>query len=109
MPSVSLSLFGVAALSSTLVHAQLCKTQSQPNPIAHASHPITGTVNGTIAVLPISYDLARSIVPAEFAILKDQIKAWLPWLPDDQYPVSHRWRCLCTGISSDVKLGYSAD
>ncbi|MCJ1284784.1 hypothetical protein MMC26_004120 [Xylographa opegraphella] len=64
-----------------------CQTQSQPNPIA-AEYPTltTGTINGTVAVLPIEYTLARSIIPAQYPILNGY-KHLLPGFPTDKYPL----------------------
>lgn len=85
----------IAATTSTA--APLCTSQSQPNPIA-VEYPTltTGTVNGTIAILPISYALARSIVPAQYGILVDGYQKWLPHLPKDMYPVRYQlsFKCL---------------
>ena len=85
-----MTLFRLSAVVAPLAAAQTCVTESLPNPIANESHPITGTVNGTVAIVPISYDLARSIIPAQYPILKKQYQQWLPWLPEDHYPVRCR-------------------
>lgn len=69
------------------------RTRCQPNPIAN-DYPSpdfgtgTGTVNGTIAIIPIDYAVARSIVPAQFPILKKAYRKLFPALPADKYPVS---------------------
>ena len=66
---------------------------SQSNPIAKTfPNDATGTLNGTLAVLPIEYALARSIIPRKYKILKKSIKAALPWFPAGRYPAS---RSLC--------------
>ena len=66
-----------------------CTTESQPNPIA-ALYPnnVTGTANGTLAILPIPYAEARSVIPSQYSILNDTIKAVLgkEW-PSDMFPV----------------------
>ncbi len=64
---------------------------SQPLPSAFAlryrNQPTTGTVNGTIAILPISLTAARKIIPSQYPILTAQYKAWLgDAIADDQYP-----------------------
>ena len=65
-----------------------CVTESQPNPIAQQyPNNVTGTVNGTVIVLPIPYSIARSAVPAQYPILTKQYQKWLPWLGQDMYPV----------------------
>lgn len=63
---------------------------SQPNPLANAFPELaTGTINATLAVLPIDYALARSIIPKKYAILKNSIRQALPCFPKHKYPV--RW------------------
>lgn len=66
----------------------VCTAQSEPNPIA-SMYPqsITGTINETIVVLPITYELARSLVPSTYKILSGY-KHLIPGLDDDLYPVS---------------------
>lgn len=86
----SKSLLHAAAVLPLFAAAQTCVVESLPDPLVNTSYPFTGTVNGTVVILPISYKLARSIIPAEFPILTMQIEAWLPWFPKDQYPVCHR-------------------
>ncbi|KAH8594816.1 hypothetical protein B0O99DRAFT_496951, partial [Bisporella sp. PMI_857] len=56
--------------------------ESAPNPIASLyPYSVTGTLNGTLTVLPIPLALARSIIPAKFAILTKAINAALPFFP----------------------------
>jgi hypothetical protein len=64
-----------------------CTPYSQPNPIA-SQYPgnVTGTVNATLVLLPIPFALARSIIPAKYAILKNAYRSLLPNFPEDQYP-----------------------
>lgn len=68
--------------------APVCITQSQPNPIFD-QYPDkgTGTANGTVAIIPIDYDVARSIVPAQYPILRNAYRSLIPWLPRNKYPV----------------------
>ena len=68
--------------------AKNTSVDSAPNPIAD-DYPtsVTGTSNGTITVVPISYSLARSIIPAEYGILTAAYKSLLPGFPADSYPV----------------------
>ncbi|EHL03329.1 hypothetical protein M7I_0546 [Glarea lozoyensis 74030] len=65
-------------------------SESAPNPIG-TLYPtgITGTLNGTIVVVPIPYTLARSLIPEKFGILKEAYQSILPALPKDQYPTVH--------------------
>ena len=63
-------------------------TKSQPNPIAKIfPDGFTGVINGTYAVLPIDYELARSIIPSRYRILNAGIHRFFPSLPTDKYPV----------------------
>jgi hypothetical protein len=63
-------------------------SDASPNPIAskYPSKP-TGIINGTVAVIPISYDLARSIIPSKYGILTSAYEASLPNFPNNSYPV----------------------
>ncbi|MCJ1401129.1 hypothetical protein MMC11_004341 [Xylographa trunciseda] len=74
-------------VSSPSATSLSCQTQSQPNPIA-AEYPTltTGTINGTVAVLPIEYTLARSIIPSQYPILNGY-QQLLPGFPADKYPL----------------------
>lgn len=65
----------------------LCVTRDQPNPIA-SIYPsnATGTLNGTIAVLPISLKLARQLIPPQYGILEHAYRALLPSFPQGMYP-----------------------
>lgn len=63
-------------------------TKSQPNPIVKIfPDGFTGVINGTYAVLPIDYELARSIIPSSYGILNAGIHRFFPSLPTDKYPV----------------------
>jgi hypothetical protein len=74
----------------SLLTPATCVPQSSPNPIAATyPHNVTGTINETLAVLPISYELARSIIPAKYNILQGY-KQFLPAFPADSYPVRSR-------------------
>jgi len=78
-----------------------CVSHSQPNPIA-AQYPgnVTGTVNATLAILPIPFSLARSLIPKEYAILTSQYRSFLPELPKDMYPA-----LLQTVRDHDIRFG----
>ncbi|KAE9976186.1 hypothetical protein EG328_002738 [Venturia inaequalis] len=64
-----------------------CKSQSLPNPIA-SQYPqnVTGTLNGTLVILPIPMALARSMIPAKYNILTSAYRTLLPTLPEGMYP-----------------------
>jgi hypothetical protein len=84
LPTSLLALVSVALGANA---QETCHSHSLPNPIA-SQHPqnITGTLNGTIAILPIPMALARSMIPAQYNILTNAYRALLPHLPDDMYP-----------------------
>jgi len=65
----------------------LCTTKDQPNPIAHI-YPgnATGTLNGTISIIPISLELARQLIPPQYGILEHAYRALLPSFPVGMYP-----------------------
>jgi len=70
------------------VEALLCQSQSSPNPIA-STYPTnaTGTLNGTIAVIPIALDLARQMIPSQYRIMEHAYRALLPSsFPKNMYP-----------------------
>ncbi|KAM7187504.1 hypothetical protein V8F20_010953 [Naviculisporaceae sp. PSN 640] len=65
-----------------------CVSRSQPNPIAQQYPDVpTGTLNATLAILPISLEAARKIIPSKWKILTKPYRALLPNLPADKYPV----------------------
>lgn len=65
----------------------VCTSIDQPNPIA-ALFPnnATGTLNGTIAVLPIPLTLARKLIPSQYGILEHAYRELLPSFPAGMYP-----------------------
>jgi hypothetical protein len=89
LTSLLLSLTSsLAAPSFTQDHFLSARSDSSPNPIATLyPNNVTGTINGTIAIVPISYHLARSIIPAKYGILREAYKTQLPGFPRDSYPV----------------------
>lgn len=74
-------------LLTTPLDTSLCQTHDLPNPIAHL-YPsnATGTLNGTITVLPIPLTLARTLIPAQYTILTTAYQSLLPSFPSDLYP-----------------------
>ena len=81
---LALTFTSVAIAPAT---ATTCQTQSQPNPISgqYPNTP-TGTINGTVAIIPIPYSLARQIVPGQYRILQNAYASLLPNFPKDMYP-----------------------
>lgn len=100
--------------SSTALFPPICTSpsESQPNPIASDYPGVgigTGTSNGTLAVIPIEYATARSIVPAQYPILKDTYHRLFPTLAPDMYPVSvqfddNPWRSIAKDICQKSDL-----
>ncbi|KAF2624522.1 hypothetical protein BU25DRAFT_154964 [Macroventuria anomochaeta] len=72
---------------TTPLDTDLCQTYDLPNPIAHL-YPgnATGTLNGTISVLPIPLTLARQLIPSQYTILTSAYQHLLPDFPADAYP-----------------------
>lgn len=64
------------------------RSDASPNPIAsqYPNRP-TGIIAGTVAVIPIPYHLARSIIPSEYGILTSAYESMLPGFPKDSYPL----------------------
>jgi hypothetical protein len=69
------------------VISDVCQTHDQPNPIA-SLYPInaTGTLNGTISVIPIPLQLAREFIPSQYRVLEHAYRAILPGFPKGMYP-----------------------
>lgn len=64
-----------------------CIVHALDNPIASTyADNTTGTINGTLAVVPISLELARSIIPPKWAILEHAYRELLPDFPQGMYP-----------------------
>lgn len=81
---VSSLLFGATAQGDN----DTCVTQSQPNPIAEQYPDLpTGTLNVTLAIIPIPLKKARSILPPEWKIIERAYRELLPDFPKDMYPV----------------------
>lgn len=75
----------LSGLIGTIFHTTV---ESSPNPIA-TLYPgnVTGTINGTLAVVPIPYAEARSIIPSQYGILVNQYESILPGFPAGFYPL----------------------
>jgi hypothetical protein len=94
-------LFSISAAESSQPSQPECISHSLPNPIA-SQFPanVTGTINSTLAILPLPIKLARSIIPEQYEILSDAWRELLPSLPKDMYPA-----LLYTVRDHDVGLG----
>ncbi|KAL9607944.1 MAG: hypothetical protein Q9167_007195 [Letrouitia subvulpina] len=64
------------------------QSESLPNPIAK-DYPsqVTGTLNASYFIVPITYAQARAAVPAKYPILTDLIKKMWKDYREDKYPV----------------------
>ncbi|KAK0119138.1 hypothetical protein ONS96_012205 [Cadophora gregata f. sp. sojae] len=114
--SVLQSLWNIAILCSFLLNGVCAQSgalaptskESAPNPIADIyPNGITGTFNSTIFVIPISYKLARSLIPKQWRINKKAYRELLPGFPKDSYPLVVR-----SGVDHDVGLkaiGFKVD
>lgn len=78
-----------------------CGRTSQPNPIA-AQYPndVTGTINGTSAIVPIPYAIARSIIPSQYPILRHAYEELIPGFPKNMYPAEYEGL-----LDHDVQMG----
>ena len=75
----------ISGLNDTIFPTTL---ESSPNPIATVCpQNVTGTINGTIAVVPIPLGKAQSIIPAQYGILAAQFESILPGFPSRSYPL----------------------
>ncbi|KKY21103.1 hypothetical protein UCDDS831_g04375 [Diplodia seriata] len=82
------AIFALATLCFGAASASLtCKSESQPNPIPKAggTNP-TGTINGTIAILPIPLEEARRIIGDNYTIQTGAYHSQLPTFPGNMYP-----------------------
>lgn len=106
MPGIK--VFHVTALATLLLSSVLlsiaaqdtCTTSSQPNPIAQQyPNDATGTLNTTLAIVPIPLSTARSIIPSQHAILEGAYRSLMPDFPADMYPV-----LVTAGLDHDIQL-----
>lgn len=79
--------FCATFLAPALAIPLTCHSQTQPNPITK-DYPkdVTGVINGTTAIVPIPYAVARGIVPSKYPILKAAYAQVFPTLGKDMYP-----------------------
>jgi hypothetical protein len=85
-PYFALPSVAAEGASQTLA-VEVCHTHDSPNPIASLyPNNATGTLNGTVALIPISLELARSIIPPQYRILEHAYRALLPSFPEGMYP-----------------------
>ncbi|KAL9622256.1 MAG: hypothetical protein Q9160_003439 [Pyrenula sp. 1 TL-2023] len=63
-------------------------TSSPPSQTSIVPNVVDGYANESAAIVPIDYDLARSIVPANYTIMTGAYESLLPNWPKGKYPVS---------------------
>ncbi|PSR85798.1 hypothetical protein BD289DRAFT_482497 [Coniella lustricola] len=87
-------------INDNLTIATCTATSSQPNPIAQEyAQDVTGTLNATLAIVPIPLSTARELVPSQWTILEDAYRALLPAFPEGMYPV-----LMQAGLDHDIQL-----
>ncbi|CAN8095532.1 unnamed protein product [Discula destructiva] len=89
-----------SSLLLRIMAQDVCTTSSQPNTIAQ-QYPDTptGTLNATLAIIPIPLDTARQLIPPQYAILEGAYRALLPSFPEGMYPV-----LMQAGLDHDIQL-----
>lgn len=101
-------VFQISAVATLLLSSLLlkilaqdvCASSSQPNPIAQQyPNAPTGTLNATLAIMPISLDTARQLIPPKYTILENAYRALLPDFPEGMYPV-----IMQAGLDHDIQL-----
>lgn len=79
-----------AVLVATLLSpsAAECTSQDSPNPIFQ-DYPnvVSGNLNTTIMIVPITMEKAREAIPNGWGILEDAFRSLLPSFPEGMYPM----------------------
>ncbi|KAL2065041.1 hypothetical protein VTL71DRAFT_4181 [Oculimacula yallundae] len=82
-----ISSFFLTVCAQNVLNATSSK-ESAANPIADIyPNGITGTFNSSILVVPIPFELARSIIPGQWAINRKAYCELLPGFPTNSYPL----------------------
>ncbi|KAI0123275.1 hypothetical protein BJ170DRAFT_599242 [Xylariales sp. AK1849] len=78
----------VSMLFSISSAQDACGSLDRPNPIAQ-QYPdlVTGNLNGTTLIIPISLATARDLIPQEYGILEEAYRSILPSFPQGMYPM----------------------
>ena len=83
---LSSALFGNG--KSAAPQQPVCASYDHPNPLAELfPNNATGVLNATLAIIPISLDMARRLIPPQYGILERAYRALLPDFPEGMYPV----------------------
>lgn len=65
-----------------------CSSHDQANPLAERfPNNATGVLNATLAIIPITLEAARRLIPPQYGILERAYRALLPDFPEGMYPV----------------------
>ncbi|TDZ40098.1 hypothetical protein C8035_v004863 [Colletotrichum spinosum] len=87
--AVLLVIFGLhMRTTAAQVPAPACTNVDQANPL-HSQHPnnATGVLNITMAIIPIPMTTARQVIPSQYGILENALRAVMPNFPAGMYPV----------------------
>ncbi|KAJ4306628.1 hypothetical protein N0V88_001433 [Collariella sp. IMI 366227] len=84
-----LGLFSLILSQGGFAAAQdVCASHDLPNPLAQLyPNNATGVLNATLAIIPISLEAARRLIPPQYGILEGAYRALLPDFPEGMYPV----------------------
>ncbi|KAL2132840.1 hypothetical protein VTI74DRAFT_3239 [Chaetomium olivicolor] len=74
--------------ASVVAQQGVCASHDHPNPLAELfPNNATGVLNATLAIIPISLEAARRLIPPQYRILERAYRALLPGFPEGMYPV----------------------
>lgn len=85
LPTPFVLLAGITSFASAVTS---CVNYDSPNPIA-SQYPdfATGTLNGTVMIVPIPLEEARALIPDKWPILETAYRSLLPHFPEGMYPM----------------------
>ncbi|KAK4173811.1 hypothetical protein QBC36DRAFT_193773 [Triangularia setosa] len=73
---------------SAPAHGGVCYSHDLPNTLAESfPNSATGVLNATLAIIPISLDSVRRLIPPQYRILEGAYRSLLPGFPEGMYPV----------------------
>jgi hypothetical protein len=74
--------------SSAVQGPSVCTSYDHANPLAESfPNNATGVLNATLAIIPISLETVRRIIPPQYGILEGAYRALVPNFPKGMYPV----------------------
>ncbi|CAJ2507181.1 Uu.00g083670.m01.CDS01 [Anthostomella pinea] len=89
---LQIAILAICVLASArLINTQkrdACVSESSPNPAAQ-QYPelISGNLNGTTLIVPITIERARELIPEEWGIAENAYRSLLPSFPAGMYPM----------------------